>query len=328
MKLKALSSGLAVAGALMASAAQAQDHQINLGHVLSERSGYHIVFETFKELVEERSEGRIAVDVKCCAQAGSELRSIQSVRTGVLTGAFVGGSSLETVVSAFRVVSLPYVFDNTDQAYDILGSEVGAEMLKELEPFNMVGLGWGPIYERNIGSRGVAINAAEDIQGVKIRVLQTPGFVEAYKALGAQSTPMPYGELYLALQNGVVDANEASPSQMVGDRFIEVVDHYALTGIHQSTTVFILSKSFLDNLPGDLQDLVRVAAKDAIETGVAAHRKLEEEGLKQLRAEINVTEPDLAGFMEASRASYEVILAEAPEARALLERIEAAKQGQ
>lgn len=316
----------AVAAALSAAPAAAQDYEMTLAHVLSDQSAYQVILKRFEELVEARTDGRIAVDVQCCGQAGNETRAIQSFRTGVLTGGFVGGSSLENVVPAFRVLSLPYVFADSDEAYAILNGETGREMLDMLGDYGMYGLGWGAIFERSVGSR-TPVASVDDLQGLKIRVLPTPGFVEAYKAMGTQPTPMAYGELFMALQNGVVDALEISPDAIVADKFIEVVDHYTLTKAHQSTTAFVLSKTFWDGLPGDLKEIVQAAALEAIAHGVEAHKELNVKGLETVRASgITVVEPDLAPFAEAARPSWDVILADAPEARTLLETIQAARQ--
>jgi tripartite ATP-independent transporter DctP family solute receptor len=317
-------------GALLATAPAAaqQPVTINVGHVLSEQSAYQVIFTRFAALMKERSQGRVDVRVQCCGQAGTEVRLIQSLRTGVIDGAFVGGSSLETVVKDYRVLSLPYVFDDNAQANRILQGPTGARMLTLLEPHGMVGLGWGAIFERNVGARK-PITKVEDLRGLKIRVLQTPGFVEAYKALGTQPTPMAYGELFMALQNNVVDALEISPDAVVADRFVETIQHYALTKVHQSTTVFTMSKARFDALPADMRELARVAARDAIQHGLAEHDRLNREGLATVRARgIAVVEPDLAPFKEVARRSYDTILAEAPEGRALLAQIEAAKRGQ
>ncbi|MGP9818509.1 TRAP transporter substrate-binding protein [Salinarimonas sp. NSM] len=315
-----------LAATLAAAPAAAQDYQMTLAHVLSDQSAYQVILTRFGELVEERTDGRIAVEVLCCAQAGNETRAIQAIRTGVLTGGFVGGSSLENVVPAYRVLSLPYVFSGSDEAYEILNGETGREMLDLLGDYGMYGLGWGAIFERSVGSR-TPVTSVEDLQGLKIRVLPTPGFVEAYKAMGTQPTPMAYGELFMALQNGVVDALEISPDSIVADKFVEVVSHYTLTKAHQSTTVFVLSDAFWSDLPDDLKTTVQEAALEAIAHGVEAHRELNRAGLETVREMgITVTEPDLAPFAEAARPSWDVILADAPEARALLETIQAARQ--
>jgi len=302
--------------------------EINVAHVLSEQSSYQYIFRRFAELMKEQSQGKVTVRVQCCGQAGTEPRLIQSVRTGVIDGAFVGGSSLETVVKDYRVLSLPYVFDDNAQADRILQGQVGDKLLARLEPHGMLGLGFGANFERNIGSRK-PVNKVEDLAGLKIRVLQTPGFVETYKAFGTQPTPMAYGELFLALQNGVVDALEVSPDAFVNDRFVEVIPNYALTKAHQSTTVFIVSKAKFEALPPDVRSMARTAAREAIKHGLTEHARLNREGLATARAKnVTIVEPELGPFKTAARRSYDTILAEAPEGRAILNEIEAAKRSQ
>lgn len=316
----------AVALGLGAAPAAATD--ITLAHVLSENSAYHVIFTRFKELVEERSNGEISVTVQCCGQAGNEGRLIQSLRTGVLDGAFVGGSSLETVVPDFRVLSLPYVFDSNEQANEILQGPLGDEMLTLLDEYGMTGLGWGAIFERNVASLE-PIETVEDMENLKIRVLPTPGFVAAYEALGSQPTPMAYGEVFLALQSGTVDALEISKDAVVADRFVEAIGAYALTKAHQSTTVFTMSQARFAALPEETQALMREAAKEAIAHGLAEHKRLNDEGLATVKEMgITVTEPDLSAFAEKARASYGPILAEAPGGEALIEKINAAKASQ
>ncbi|SDX10721.1 TRAP transporter substrate-binding protein [Roseicitreum antarcticum] len=303
--------------------ANAQEHQMTLAHVLSDQSPYQVILEEFKTLIEDRSEGRIAVEVQCCGQAGNETRAIQSFRTGILTGGMVGGSSLETVVPAYRVLSLPYLFDSKQQAYDVLQSDIGTEMLSKLEEFDMMGLGFGSIYERSIAST-VPITSVDDMAGLKIRVLPTPGFVEAYNSLGTQPTPMAYGEVFMAMQNQVVDALEISPDAYVADRFHEATTDFTLTNTHQSTTIFVLSRSFWEGLPEDLQTMVQDAAAEAIAAGILVHDELADAGLETARAAgVTIHEPDLAPFMEKARMSWPVILDGHDDAAGFLTQIEA-----
>lgn len=321
--------GLTTAALFAAAGAQAQTHTMTLAHVLSDQSPYQVTLTEFKRLIEERSAGDIAVEIQCCAQAGNETRAIQSIRTGILTGGFVGGSTLETVVPAYRVLSLPYLFEDKAQAYEILQSDMGREMLDLLGEFDMYGLGFGSIYERSVAAKSPArIEAVDDMQGLKIRVLPTPGFVEAYNALGTQPTPMAYGELFMAIQNNVVDALEISPDALVADKFHEVANSFTMTKAHQSTTIFVLSKSWWDGLSAEEQEMIQTAATEAIAVGIAAHDELAAAGLETARAAgVEIIEPDLAPFMEKARTSWDVILTDQPEARSYLERFQAAMGG-
>lgn len=311
---------------VLAGGAAAQTYNMTLAHVLSDKSPYQVILTHFSKLMEERSGGRITVEIQCCAQAGNETRAIQSIRTGVLTGGFIGGSTLETVVPAYRVLSLPYLFDNKAQAYGILQSDMGREMMNLLGDYDMYGLGFGSSYERSVAAKApVRVEKVEDLAGVKIRVLPTPGFVEAYNAFGTQPTPMAYGELFMALQNNVVDALEISPDALAADKFHEVVNSYTLLTVHQSTTVFLLSKSFWESLPADLQEIVQTAATESIAVGIAAHDELAAAGLETARAAgVEIITPDLAPFMEMAKKSWDVILKDQPEAQAYLARIQTA----
>ena len=325
MKMRHAIIAAAAAAGLAAGTAQAQTYTMTLAHVLSDQSPYQVILNEFKSLVEERSAGDISVEIQCCGQAGNEGRAIQSIRTGILTGGFVGGSTLETVVPAYRVLSLPYLFEDKAQAYEVLQSEMGREMLDLLADVEMYGVGFGSIYERSVASKAPArVETIDDMQGLKIRVLPTPGFVEAYKAMGTQPTPMAYGELFMAIQNNVVDALEVSPDAYVADKFFEATNTYTLTKAHQSTTVFVLSKSWWDGLPDDVKELIQTAGEEAIAVGIAAHDKLADDGLETARAAgIEIIEPDLAPFMESARKSWDVILTDQPEATEFKNRFEA-----
>ncbi|MEL6205749.1 MAG: TRAP transporter substrate-binding protein [Pseudomonadota bacterium] len=325
MKLKHMFVGAAAAVSLSAGASQAQTYEMTLAHVLSDTSPYQVILTEFKSLVEERSGGDIAVEIQCCGQAGNEGRAIQSMRTGILTGGMVGGSTLETVVPAYRVLSLPYLFEDKAQAYEVLQSDMGREMLDLLDEFGMYGVGFGSIYERSVASKEPArVESIGDMEGLKIRVLPTPGFVEAYKAMGTQPTPMSYGELFMAIQNNVVDALEISPDAIVADGFYETVNSYTMTKAHQSTTVLVLAKSFWDGLPADVQELIQTAAEEAIAVGIEAHDGLADAGLETARESgVEIIEPDLAPFMEAARKSWDVILTDQPEATEFKDRFDA-----
>lgn len=323
MKMTHSFTGLTAAALLAAGGAQAQSFEMTLAHVLSDQSPYQVILNEFKSLIEERSDGRITVDIQCCGAAGNETRAIQSMRTGILTGGFVGGSTLETIVPAYRVLSLPYLFEGKAQAYEILQSEMGREMLDLLDGVDLYGLGFGSIYERSVASVN-PITSVEDMQGLKIRVLPTPGFVEAYNALGTQPTPMAYGEVFMAVQNRVVDALEISPDAFVADRFHEVAKNFTLTNTHQSTTVFVLGKSFWEGLSAEDQELIQTSALEAIAVGIAAHDELADAGLvTAAEAGVTIIEPDLQPFMDMARNSWSVILTDQPEAAAYLERFQA-----
>lgn len=299
--------------------------ELRLGHVLSEQSSYHVAGTKLSELVERRTNGRVKINVFANSALGGELRLIQSARTGAIDLMFNSQPSLENTIRDLGVLSLPWLFDSYEQANRLMQGAMGQRLLTLLDPVGMVGLSWFNLFERSVLTNRPFTNLAE-ARGLKIRVIQSPGYVEAYRSLGMQPTPTAYAELFLALQNGVVDAAELAPDQMIADRFVEVIRHYVMTKTHQLPSVLIASRSRFTALPADVQAAIRESVPAAVSDGLAYYNRFREESFVEVhRRGINIIEPDLAPFKAAARPAYDTILANAPNGRALLAEIEAAK---
>ena len=166
----------------------------------------------------------------------------------------------------------------------------------------------------------------EAVNGMKIRVIQSPGYVEAYKALGAQPTPTAYAELFMSLQNGVVDAAELSPDQTVGDGFADVIKHYSVTAVHQLPSLFIMSKAKFDGYPEDVQKAILEAGKESMKVAVEYQNKKLKEAFGVLKEKgVDVVYPDQAPFKEAGRASWKKIASESPGGEEFVAQVEAAR---
>ena len=308
--------------------AYANTIQINIGHVLGDTSSYQIAGKHFADLMEKKTDGKVKVSIFPNAALGGELKLVQGARTGVVDGLIVGQPSLENTVREYRVLSLPYLFDDYAQANRIMQGPVGDDLLDVLPKYNMVGLGWGAIYARSMASMQPVpdVNA---VKGMKVRVIQSPGYVEAYKALGAQPTPTAYAELFMSLQNGVVDAAELSPDQTVGDGFADVIKHYSVTSVHQLPSLFIMSKAKFDNYPEDVQKAILEAGKESMKVAVEYQNKKLEEAFTVLEQKgVNVQRPDQAPFRELGRASWKEITSQAPGGEEFVARVEAARKQQ
>lgn len=236
--------GMGAASLLLLSA---PSHALNMdvGHTLTTDSPFHVGTQKFADILKEKSNGKITITVFPHSQLGGEITMIQGAVAGATDLFVTGQPALNNVVKEFLVFDTPFLFDNVQQANEILAGPVGDKFMDVLPKYGLVGLGWFSAIERNVfGDR--AINAAGDLKGMKIRVIQSPGYVESYKTLGAQATPMAYSELYLALQQKVIDGGETTPDQFVSDKFIEVSKYFNMTHINIHPALLVMSKTRWD----------------------------------------------------------------------------------
>jgi tripartite ATP-independent transporter DctP family solute receptor len=328
MKHMLRSSLLGAALVVSASQAFAAPVEINIGHTLTTDSHYQAASEKFKEVIESGSKGEMKVSIFPQSQLGGEVKMIQSARTGAISAVITAGPPLENTVPEFSVLSLPYLFESVDQANNVLQGPFGDKMLGLLDSRGLVGLSFFSVFERSVfGAR--PIRQVGDLRGMKLRVLQGPGFVKTYEALGAQPTPMAYSEVFVALQNGVVDGAEASPEQVIQDKFVEVTKFFNLTKTHNMPSLVLMSKVRFDALTKEQQDLVRRAAKEASKASLAAYKRTYDEGLAAFeKAKVEVIRPDLAEFKKTARATWPGLLQGVPNGEALLKEIQAAAKTQ
>jgi len=319
---------LALGGALAVLPTLAQALEITLGHTLALDSHYQVAALKFKEIVEAGSNGEITVSVFPQSQLGGEVKMIQSARTGAIGAFITAGPPLENSVPEFAVFSLPYLFSSVDEANNVLQSEIGDGFLEKLPEAGLVGLNFFSVFERSVfGNK--PIKTLADMRGMKIRVLQGPGFVQTYDALGAQATPMAYSEVFVALQNKVVDGAEASPEQVVQDKFIEVINNFNLTKIHYMPSLLVMSKPIFDSLTPEQQKLIREAAAQAKDASHAAYKRTYEQALVTLReAEVAINEPDLSEFKATAKALWPSLLVGIPNGEENLKHIQAKIGGQ
>lgn len=303
-------------------------HSLNMevGHTLTTDSPFHVGAQKFADILKEKSNGKINVTVFPHSQLGGELTMIQGAVAGTTDLLITGQPTLNNTVKEFLVFDAPFLFDSVEQANTILNGPAGKKFLDILPKYGMVGLGWFSAIERDVfGNR--AVNSAEDMKGMKIRVIQSPGYVESYNALGAQATPMAYSELYLALQQKVIDGGETTPDQFVSDKFIEVSKYFNLTHINIHPALLIMSKTRWDSLSKDEQKIVQEAADEAMEQARAYYKKVYDDGLKTMAEKgITIVRPsNMESLVQATRPVVQKLVDSAPNGQALYDALIAAK---
>lgn len=309
-------------------AAQAE-YTIRVAHVLQQDHPTNTTLEeVFKKEVEEKSGGRIKVEVYPNGQLGADRATVEALTLGTLEMCVPGGTILSGFVEDFMVFDLPFLFSSKEQAFAAFDGEVGDILNAKLEEKGIVNLGFGENGYRHITNNTKPITTPADLNGVKIRTMENPIHMASFKAFGANPTPISFNELFTALQQGTVDAQENPVSIIYTSKFYEVQKYLSLTGHVYTNCPYLISKSFLESMPEDLQQIVREAAKDTL---VEQRKELgakESETIEQLKAsgmEVNeLTAEQKQAFVDAAQSVYSDFRAKY--GSELLDKIEAGKK--
>jgi tripartite ATP-independent transporter DctP family solute receptor len=216
-----------------------------------------------KQLAAE-TQGRLAVKVYPSGVLGSERDNIEQLRLGGLDMMRINAGPLNSVVPETIVTVLPFVFRSTEHMRKVLDGPIGDEILASMESQGLVGLAFYDSGARSFYTAKKPIKSLSDMKGMKIRVQQSDLFVAMIEALGANPTPMPYGEVYTALKTGIVDAAENNWPSYESSRHFEAAKYYSLTEHSLAPEVLVFSKKVWDGLSKADQAAIRKAAKDSV----------------------------------------------------------------
>ncbi|GAB2698575.1 TRAP transporter substrate-binding protein [Paenibacillus thermoaerophilus] len=248
----------------------------------------------FAELVKERTNGRIQIDVFPSAQLGEEKSVIEQVQLGAIEFTRVSTGALAAFNNQFGVFSLPYIFDNDDHLWRFLDSNEGTKLLDSLESSRMKGLAYYSSGARHFYATK-PIKKVEDLKGLKIRVQQNKINMDLITALGASPTPMAYGEVYSSLQTGVIDGAENNYPSYYSSKHYDVAKNLILDQHQRVPEVLLISKTVWDKLSQADKDIIKQAALDSVATQKeewAKYEKKSEEAVKAAGVTITeVTDP-------------------------------------
>ena len=230
------------AAVLLAGTAAHAQQTLRLGHNISVTSPYHLATEHFAELVAERSDGRLEIQIFPAGALGNERDMIEGAQIGTVDMIVTSSAAAGPFVPEMRVLDIPFLFRDLEHARNVLDSEIGNELLEAMSERGLIGLAWGDIGFRHM-TANKPLDTVEATQGVQLRSQDNPIHLSAYRALGFQPVVVGFNELYAALQTGVVDANEQPLSIHVASRFYEVQSDLTLTGHLMASALFVIRKS-------------------------------------------------------------------------------------
>lgn len=237
----------------------------------------------FARLVEEKTDGRIKVEVYHSKQLGEEKDVIEQVQFGAIDFTRVSVGPMTEFSPELAVVALPYIYNSSDHMWKVLSSEIGDNFLNGLEKSNFVGLTWYDGGARSFYNSVKPINTLEDLSGLKFRVMQSELMVDMVEALGASPTPMAYGEVYSSIQTNVIDGAENNwPSYDTSSHF-EVAQYYTLDEHLRVPEILIASKIVMDKVSAEDMALIREAAKESTAFQIAKWLAKEKESEAKIR---------------------------------------------
>lgn len=278
----------------------------------------------FARLVHERSEGRIRIEVYHSSQLGEERGVIEQVLFGALDMTRVSVSPLASFVPELDALQMPFLYDGPDHMWEVLRSDVGREMLDTLEQADFVGLNYYDSGARSFYNTRREIRHPDDMAGMQIRVQESRLMMDLVQALGAVPTPMPFGEVYSALQTGVIDGAENNWPSYFSTSHYEVAPYFSLNEHSRVPEVTIMSRLAMDRLSEEDRQLIREAAWDAMDYQIERWNAFEAEAEQRIRgARVTVTERedvDVDAFRQRVQPLYDRL----PEnQRSIVERIRA-----
>ena len=277
---------------------------LKLAHVCAATSHYEAGALEFAKLVNEKSNGRIVIETYPGGVLGSERETIEALQMGTLDMCLVSVSPLTGFLPEMALFDLPFLFRDREHAYAVADGEIGTELLNRLDSQKLVGLAYWETGFRHVFGN-FEVNSPADLAGKKVRVMESAIHMDSFKALGAIPTPMAYGELFTALQQGTVDGAENSILAIVTDKFNEATTHMALTGHFYGAVPMLMSKSIYEALSAEDQQIIRDCAKEAgafQRQYTADNEDICLESLKE--SGMVITEPNRDAFREICEPIY------------------------
>lgn len=303
----------AVAAVMCFAPAAYAETVLRIGTVLAPDDPMGLGLDKFKTEVEAATNGEVVIEVFHNSQLGDTTEMIDQARAGANVGTVTDVARLSSFVPELAIMSAPFLFDNFEQADKFAASDeylAWGDELKEKAGVVMIASNWYQGARHALTQK--PINGPEDLAGVRMRTIGAPVWIETIRAMGAEPTPMAWGEVYSALQLGTLDAAEAQPTAIWGAKLYEVIKFVNKTGHIQLVTAIVVSEKSWDEISPENQAIVRELA---VENGRYASQigiKLGVEALEKVAASgVEVREVDLAPFKEAVAGVYQLLDLEA-----------------
>ncbi|HEX2116000.1 MAG TPA: TRAP transporter substrate-binding protein [Alphaproteobacteria bacterium] len=288
--------------AFAAVTASAQEIRLRAGHDQPVGSMYDEGHQMLRKLLDERSKGRIKMEVFPAAQLGSEVAMIEGVRLGSVDVSAAHVANASTVVPELALFSVSYLFKDRDHYERVVNDPKFRERIESLVASKNLGIkviGYYAAGVRNVYTRRGPVATPDDLKGTKIRVMNNPVEAKIWNTLGAIPTPMNFGEVYQSLQSGVLDAAENAPAVIESNRHYEAAKTIILTEHQRSISLLLMNERKFSSLPADLKEVTLAAAREAAEHERKKDAEFNTQAVDRMKEKgAQIVTPDRAKFAE------------------------------
>jgi tripartite ATP-independent transporter DctP family solute receptor len=294
---------LSITAGFGAAAPSAAQTTLRINIAIAQNSHYGVAIDTFTREVEKRTGGRYRIQTFYSGALGAERESVEGVQLGTLDLTLTSTGPLPNFVPDVAILDIPFLFRDYAHARAVLDGPIGQELLAKFPPKGMVGLAWAENGFRHMTNSKRPVNQPDDLRGLKMRTMENPIHIEAYRQFGILPTPMAFTEVFTALQQGTVDGQENPLSVITSAKLDQVQKYLSLTGHVYSPAIFLMNKAQWDKL----SDADKQAFVESAREGVKANRARVDED--ERRAVADLRAKGMSVVENLDKAKFQAVLA-------------------
>jgi tripartite ATP-independent transporter DctP family solute receptor len=297
---------------------------IRLGHALSPSHPVHKAMQNMADRLAQKSDSTMRIEIYPSEQLGSERELLELLQVGSLGVTKVSSAVMEGFSDPYKVFGLPYLFRDDAHRYAVMEGEIGREILRSSEDVWLRGLTFYDAGSRSFYTTDTPIRHPSDLKGMKVRTMNSPVAIRMVNEMGGAATPISFGELYTALQQGVVDGAENNPPSFHLTNHYELCEYYILDKHTSPQDVLLISTHVWERLTPQEQTWVQEAADESAQYQKELWEEATQEALRTVKeAGVEIIRPDMGPFVEAVQPVYDYYEAQEPQVYKLAQEVRA-----
>lgn len=279
---------------------------LRMAQTSSETGAIGQTMEEFADKIYEATDGKYKIETYHNGQLGAEIDTIEGCQMGTIDIAVVNQSTIGNFINDFQALDIPYLITSVEQADKVFLGEIGNSFLEKLSGAQLYGLGIWESGFRNLTNSKKEVNSQQDVEGLKIRTMENQIHIAFWKEMGADATPMSWGEAYTALQQGALDGQENPCTVILTNNVAQVNSHLAVTQHAYSTVFLVMSPATWNSLGEEYQEIFKEVMAECNVSERELSRQMDAEAIDQLKEQgMTVTYPDSQEFVDAASGLYD-----------------------